>query len=274
MKRCLLFLILLSFCINAEDNDQLHVLIMQSPAKFIDNDKVEATAHQWADQYINPLNESEIKVVTQTLRLGKTFSAVDAKMRILIRQALMSTCSLYQVITSGKEDQRLAKELEAEIEEFSKLRALHSLAFNEWETWTTMLSVSENEKVEAAIEAVNEAIRIEIENALAQKEWQVLTKRVPATVQETMKTLSLLTTLCNNSAPKNIENKETEVSPNDSVILFDMIARTAENSCERSFETIEASSQILTYETLLLEIRYMMFDAYLQAMQGPAETNS
>jgi len=275
MKRFLLAFVLLSFCINAEDNNnELHVLIMQSPAQFIDYDKVAASAQQWAEQYLNPLNESEVKVVASTLQLGKSFSAIDAKMRMLIQQALMSTCSLYQVITSGKEDPQLAKRLEAEIEEFSKLRALHSLAFHEWESWTTMLSVSQNKNVVAAIEAVNEAIRVEIENALAQKEWQMVTARVPAVAQENMRMLSLLSTLCANSAQKNIENEEPAVSPDDSVILFDMIARTAENGCERSFETIEASSQILTYETLLLEISCTVFAAYLQALQDVYVANS
>lgn len=265
MKRCLSCLLMLSFCINAQDNDQLNVLIMQSPVKFIDNDKVAASAQQWVEKYIKSLNESEAKVVARTLHLGKTFSAVDAKMRTLVQQILISTCSLYKVMTAGGEDPRISKELEAEIEEFSKLKAYHSFAFHQWQDWVNMLSVAENRKIYEAIETVNEAVRAEIENSLAKKEWQMLADRVPAVAQETIESLTLLSTLCGNISNKS-DSQESSGAKDEAVFLFDMIARASESGCQRSFATIESSSQILIYETLLLEISYVMFDTYLQAM--------
>ncbi len=269
MKRCLFLCLLMSFCVHADDQDQLQLLIMQSPVKFIDNDKIAASAHHWVERYVQPLNEAEVKVVARTLQLGRAFSVVDIKMRALIQQILLTVCSLYKVITNGGEDPRISKELEAEIEEFSKLKAFHSFAFHEWQDWTNMLSVSENKKIDAALAAVNESIRKEIESALAQKEWQSLTERIPASAQETIKSLLLLSGLCANASQKEIENNEERLPSEDSVLLFDMIARAAENGCRRSFETIEASSQILMYETLLLEISFSMFDTFLQAMQLP-----
>lgn len=267
MKQMVFVFLLVSLSINAADQDQVHVLMMQSPAKFINDDELNASAQQWADQWGTSLKESELKVVIRTLELGKTFSAIDIKMRTLVQQILLTTCALYKIITDGQVDEQLSHELELEIEQFNKLTVLHTAAFHDWHAWINVLSVSENKQINAAIESVNNAIRVTIEKALAQKEWEMLTGRAPLAAHETIRKLTLFATLCANASGNDNNDQKTDVANNDSVILFDMIARAAEDGCQSSFKSIEASSQILMYETLLLEISYLSIDAYLQALQ-------
>lgn len=250
-----------------------------APTDYIDFDALNQSIEVWRQDVAASLNENEQQLVVHFIKLGSLFSLVDLKTRQAVRQLLPLVWQLQEEVVDGKPALAVLREIEEQRKRLHNLVVYHDMLLKQWREWTNAIEVSENQKVLAVLEAVHEQVRQAIERCLQAGDWQPIAAAMPSILEDQIKTANLLSALCS------IDEKDGDVSltdedeqeeddttlerqEEDSIEYFSWLTNAANLFNDRSWESIEAASQLLVYQEELLTMSGVIYNKYLRALSS------
>lgn len=256
--------------VNAQEN--VSPLVVRAPIAYVDQSAIDNAAKEWAAQCVQKLSQEELQVVKRTLHLGANFSDLDWRARRMMRAMLAATWHVHKQLIEENCVEHFAHTLKENNKKLCGVLGLHGIVLREWRAWTTMLDVSKNEAVLSALQLVDEQVRTAIVMCLQAEDWHNIAEKVSPIVEQSVITLHVLHKLCQPSTKSKFAGDMARATDDDvsqgeaSQMFFEMLAKASSQGAERSWATLEASSQISIYEEALLEISYTIYRAYHEAL--------
>lgn len=252
--------------------DVVSPLVVPAPIVYVDQDSIDEAAKEWAIQCRQTLSHEELQVVARTLHLSANFSDLDWRARRMMRSILAATWYVHQQLIEGNSAEQVAQKLQENHEKLCDVLGMHGIVLREWRAWTNMLEVSKNEAILDALELVNEQVRTAICVCLQAEDWHNIAHKASPIFEQSLKSLHLLNQVCQSSTKSECAQDVVKLINEDvaqervPLMLFEMLAKASSLGAIRSWESLEAASQILIYEEALLEISYAIYRAYHEAL--------
>lgn len=244
-----------------------------APTDFINFDELDQSIASWKQNIVATLNDKEIEFVAHVVKFGSLFSLIDLQARKAVRLLLPLVWQLQEEIAAGKTGLALLNQMKEQSEKLHDFVVQRDTMLNEGEDLQHALKASKNKKVQEAIEVVHDQIKLAIEQCLACGDWQHVVTAVLPILDDGIKAGTMTSSLCKSFAlsgsdtAKHDTGISTWLAREDIVSFFSWLTRAVTVFNTRSWESIQATSQLLAYQEELLTIKGVIYNKYLRVLR-------